>query len=387
MEIGVIGAGAMGSGIAQVASQSGCRVVLYDTNQAALDKSAASLEKVMRRLVEKERVDIKESNAIQSRISYVNNLQEFSGCALVIEAIVENADIKKSVFQQLENIVSPQTILASNTSSLSIASLASALTFPGRMIGIHFFNPAPLMPLVEIIPAISTETVVTDAAKTIIDDWGKVTVLAKDTPGFIVNRIARPYYAEAVKMYDEGLSDPATIDWAMKSLGLFKMGPFELMDLIGHDVNYVVAETVWTQMYYDPRYRPSLTQKRMMEAGLLGRKSGRGFYDYREGTEKPEPTTDQTTGEMILHRILAMLINEAADAVFLNVASPKDIELAMTKGVNYPKGLLQWGDEIGAENILGILDDLHARFGDDRYRPSAYLRDCAAVGHSLLTGK
>ena len=387
MEIGVIGAGAMGSGIAQVASQSGCRVVLYDTNQAALDKSAASLEKVMRRLVEKERVDIKESNAIQSRISYVNNLQEFSGCALVIEAIVENADIKKSVFQQLENIVSPQTILASNTSSLSIASLASALTFPGRMIGIHFFNPAPLMPLVEIIPAISTEAVVTDAAKTIIDDWGKVTVLAKDTPGFIVNRIARPYYAEAVKMYDEGLSDPATIDWAMKSLGLFKMGPFELMDLIGHDVNYVVAETVWTQMYYDPRYRPSLTQKRMMEAGLLGRKSGRGFYDYREGAEKPEPTTDQTTGEMILHRILAMLINEAADAVFLNVASPKDIELAMTKGVNYPKGLLQWGDEIGVENILGILDDLHARFGDDRYRASAYLRDCAAVGHSLLTGK
>ncbi len=387
MEIGVIGAGAMGSGIAQVASQSGCRVVLYDTNQAALDKSAASLEKVMRRLVEKERVDIKESNAIQSRISYVNNLQEFSGCALVIEAIVENADMKKSVFQQLENIVSPQTILASNTSSLSIASLASALTFPGRMIGIHFFNPAPLMPLVEIIPAISTEAVVTDAAKTIIDDWGKVTVLAKDTPGFIVNRIARPYYAEAVKMYDEGLSDPATIDWAMKSLGLFKMGPFELMDLIGHDVNYVVAETVWTQMYYDPRYRPSLTQKRMMEAGLLGRKSGRGFYDYREGAEKPEPTTDQTTGEMILHRILAMLINEAADAVFLNVASPKDIELAMTKGVNYPKGLLQWGDEIGVENILGILDDLHARFGDDRYRASAYLRDCAAVGHSLLTGK
>lgn len=387
MEIGVIGAGAMGSGIAQVASQSGCQVVLYDTNQAALDKSVESLEKVMRRLVEKGRIDIKESNAIQSRISYVNNLQEFSGCALVIEAIVENADIKKSVFQQLEKIVTPQTILASNTSSLSIASLASALEFPGRMIGIHFFNPAPLMPLVEIIPAISTDAVVTDTSKSIIDDWGKVTVLAKDTPGFIVNRIARPYYAEAVKMYDEGLADPATIDWAMKSLGLFKMGPFELMDLIGHDVNYVVAETVWTQMYFDPRYRPSLTQKRMMEAGLLGRKSGRGFYDYREGAEKPEPTTDEITGEMILHRILAMLINEAADAVFLNVASPKDIELAMTKGVNYPKGLLQWGDEIGVENVLQILDDLHARFGDDRYRASAYLRDCAASGNSLLTGK
>lgn len=341
----------------------------------------------MRRLVEKGRIDLKTSNAIQNRISYVNDLKKFSGCDLVIEAIIENADIKKSVFKELESIVSPQTILASNTSSLSIASLASVLTLPGRMIGIHFFNPAPLMPLVEIIPAISTEQVVTDTAKKIIDDWGKVTVLAKDTPGFIVNRIARPYYAEAVKMYDEGLADPATIDWAMKSLGLFKMGPFELMDLIGHDVNYVVAETVWTQMYYDPRYRPSLTQKRMMEAGLLGRKSGRGFYDYLEGAEKPEPIADQTTGEMILHRILAMLINEAADAVFLNVASPKDIELAMTKGVNYPKGLLQWGDEIGVEHILEILDDLHARFGDDRYRASAYLRDCSALGNSLLSGK
>ncbi len=386
MNIGVIGAGAMGSGIAQVASQSGHNVVLYDTNIEALQKSDAALKKIMNRLVEKDRVTAQEAEAIVSRVTYVDALTSFSDCQMIIEAIVENLDVKKKVFTELEAIASKETILASNTSSLSIASLAAGLTHPERVIGIHFFNPAPLMPLVEIIPAISTDAAVIDTARKTVDSWKKVTVLAKDTPGFIVNRVARPFYAEAVKMFDEGMATPATIDWAMKSLGGFRMGPFELMDLIGHDVNYVVSETVWTQMYYDPRYRPSLTQKRMMEAGLLGRKSGKGFYDYSEGAEKPEPITDERMGMAIRDRILAMLINEAADAVFLNIASPKDVDLAMTKGVNYPKGLLAWGDELGVHNVLEKLDDLHARFGDDRYRASAYLRDCDAAGTSLLGG-
>jgi 3-hydroxybutyryl-CoA dehydrogenase len=233
------------------------------------------------------------------------------------------------------------------------------------------------MPLVEIIPAISSDMEMVQAARSLVDSWGKTTVLAKDTPGFIVNRIARPFYAEAVKMLDEGVADAATIDWAMKTLGGFKMGPFELMDLIGHDVNYVVSETVWTQMYFDPRYRPSLTQKRMMEAGLLGRKTGRGFYSYAADAATPNPNENEELGQYILQRILAMLINEAYDAVFLGIASERDVELAMTKGVNYPKGLIGWGKEIGLANVLSILDVLHQRFGDDRYRASALLRDQA----------
>ncbi|MCC5916942.1 MAG: 3-hydroxybutyryl-CoA dehydrogenase [Cryomorphaceae bacterium] len=383
MKIGVLGAGAMGSGIAQVAAQAGHDVVLFDKNEAALLNSKKALRRIMNRLVEKEKISLAEGDLICKRVSYANKLEDFSDCGLVIEAIVENLDIKKKVFSNLEEIVSPSALLASNTSSLSIASLAASMINPTRVLGIHFFNPAPLMPLVEIIPAISSDPDRVKEARTLIDSWGKITVMAKDTPGFIVNRIARPFYAEAVKIYDEGLADPATIDWAMKTLGGFRMGPFALMDLIGHDVNYVVSETVWTQMYFDPRYRPSLTQKRMMEAGLLGRKSGRGFYDYSEGAEMPDPKKDESTGELILHRILAMLINEAADAVFLGIATPKDIEIAMTKGVNYPKGLLAWGDEIGAENILNILDDLHDRFRDDRYRASAYLRDCISMGGKL----
>jgi 3-hydroxybutyryl-CoA dehydrogenase len=335
------------------------------------------LVKVLNRLVEKSKLTEEEAVSIQARIRYAEDLREMAGCELVIEAIVENLDVKKMVFQRLEEIIPKDAMLTSNTSSLSIASLAAGLKYPQRVFGIHFFNPAPLMPLVEIIPAISSDMEMVQAARSLVDSWGKTTVLAKDTPGFIVNRIARPFYAEAVKMLDEGVADAATIDWAMKTLGGFKMGPFELMDLIGHDVNYVVSETVWTQMYFDPRYRPSLTQKRMMEAGLLGRKTGRGFYSYAAGAATPNPNENEELGQYILQRILAMLINEAYDAVFLGIASERDVELAMTKGVNYPKGLIGWGKEIGLANVLSTLDVLHQRFGDDRYRASALLRDRA----------
>lgn len=377
IKVGVVGAGAMGSGIAQVAAQSGHQVVLFDQEVDALQNSRSALVKVLNRLVEKSKLTEEEAVSIQARIRYAEDLREMAGCELVIEAIVENLDVKKMVFQRLEEIIPEDAMLTSNTSSLSIASLAAGLKYPQRVFGIHFFNPAPLMPLVEIIPAISSDMEMVQAARSLVDSWGKTTVLAKDTPGFIVNRIARPFYAEAVKMLDEGVADAATIDWAMKTLGGFKMGPFELMDLIGHDVNYVVSETVWTQMYFDPRYRPSLTQKRMMEAGLLGRKTGRGFYSYAAGAATPNPNENEELGQYILQRILAMLINEAYDAVFLGIASERDVELAMTKGVNYPKGLIGWGKEIGLANVLSTLDVLHQRFGDDRYRASALLRDRA----------
>lgn len=368
----------MGSGIAQVAAQSNHTVWLFDTNDAALDKAQTSLKKIMARLVEKGRKTQEEADAIISRVHNTTDYHSFQNSGLVIEAIIENLDIKKKVFSSLESVVSKDCILASNTSSLSIASIAASCDTPERVVGIHFFNPAPLMPLVEIVPAVQTSEENLQKAKDLIDSWKKVTVVTKDTPGFIVNRVARPFYGEAIRIYEEGIADMVTIDWAMKEIGGFRMGPFELMDYIGNDINYTVTETVWTAFYYDPRYKPSFTQKRMMEAGYLGRKSGRGYYSYAEGATNPEPDKNQVVGEAIVWRILIMLINEAADALHLGVASAKDIDLAMTKGVNYPKGLLKWADERGVQNVLDGLDKLYAAYHEERYRASVLLRQKAA---------
>ncbi|HAW19663.1 MAG TPA: 3-hydroxybutyryl-CoA dehydrogenase [Flavobacteriales bacterium] len=384
MEIGVIGAGTMGSGIAQVAAQSGHKVWLFDTNEAALEKATKALAKIMARLVEKGRLSEADAQGIKERINCVSEYQSFQNCGFVIEAIVENLDVKRSVFSSLEDHVSDTCILASNTSSLSIASIAASCQRPERVVGVHFFNPAPLMPLVEIVPAVQTASDILDQTKNLIDGWKKVTVVTKDTPGFIVNRVARPFYGEAIRIYEEGIADMATIDWAMKEIGGFRMGPFELMDYIGNDINYTVTETVWTAFYYDPRYKPSFTQKRMMEAGYLGRKSGRGYYDYKEGAVAPEPEKNQVVGEAIVWRILILLMNEAADALHLNIASAQDIDLAMTKGVNYPKGLLQWADEEGIQKVLDGLDKLYLAYHEERYRASVLLRQKAAFGQKFL---
>tara|TARA_B110000285_G_scaffold52584_1_gene59841 strand:+ start:8719 stop:9882 length:1164 start_codon:yes stop_codon:yes gene_type:complete len=378
--VGIIGSGTMGSGIAQVAATSGCLVKIYDTNRAALDKAKASLEKILNRLIEKGRIDSDEKNRIQSHIQYVDSLKDLADSDLTIEAIIENLEIKKQVFQELESFVSENCIIASNTSSLSIASIAASLKKPSRCIGIHFFNPAPLMKLVEVIPAIQTsEKSISISVKT-IQDWKKVVAVAKDTPGFIVNRVARPFYGEALRIYEEGIADFATIDLAMKTKGGFRMGPFELMDFIGNDVNYTVTETVFAAFYFDPRYKPSLTQKRFSEAGYLGRKSGKGYYDYSEGSNTPEVDTNTETQEAIFNRILAMLINEAADALFMNVASAEDIDNAMTKGVNYPKGLLSWADEKGIDWCVQQMDALYDTYREDRYRCSPLLRKMNSEG-------
>jgi len=381
MNIAIIGSGTMGSGIAQVAATAQCRVKIYDTKKEALEKARQSLDKILNRLMEKGRIDDIEKTRIQSNITYVESLKDLSDADLTIEAIVENLDIKQKVFKELEKYQSDEAILASNTSSLSIASIASALQKPERCIGVHFFNPAPLMPLVEVVPAVQTSSKIFEDVFSIIESWKKIAVKAKDTPGFIVNRVARPFYGEALRIYEEGFAGLpqgeagfATIDWAMKELGGFRMGPFQLMDFIGNDVNYTVTETVFTAFYYDPRYKPSLTQKRYVEAGYLGRKSGKGFYSYSENAEKMAPIKDKAQGEKIFNRILVMLINEAADALFLNIATAKDIDLALTKGVNYPKGLLNWANEKGVDWCVEQMDLLYDTYREDRYRCSPLLR-------------
>lgn len=382
MNVAVIGSGTMGSGIAQVAATAGCSVKIYDTNSEALSKSKSALGKTLAMLLEKGKIDVSEKERVFNSISYANDLKELSDSDLVIEAIVENLEIKRKLFSDLENIVSGHTILASNTSSLSIASIAASCTKSDRVIGIHFFNPAPLMQLVEVIPAVQTCDEILNKTIQIISDWKKVVAVTKDTPGFIVNRLARPFYGEALRIYEEGKADFATIDWAMKTFGGFRMGPFELMDFIGHDVNYVVTETVFTAFYFDPRYKPSFTQKRLLEAGFLGKKSGRGFYDY--SSEMPLPTENDNLGKYISGRILAMLINEAADALFLNIASATDIDNAMTKGVNYPKGLLAWADQIGIDWCVSVLDGLYNEYHEDRYRCSPLLRKMNAENKTFF---
>lgn len=382
--IGILGAGSMGSGIAQVAASVGHKVVICDNLTIALSKSGKNIQGTLKSLVDKGKMTDSNAYEMFSRIKFSDHMSDFKDCSMVIEAIVEDIEPKQIAFKSMEAIVSENTILASNTSSLSISAMGAQLKHPQRIIGVHFFNPAPLMRLVEIIPGLQTEPTVLERARKLIDGWGKTTVIAKDTPGFIVNRVARPYYGEALRILDEGIADEATIDWAMRDLSGFRMGPFELMDFIGNDINYAVTEVVFTNFFYDPRYRPSMTQKRLVDANYLGRKTGRGFYDYRNGAVMPEPVRDEALGREIALRIIVMLINEAAEALYLRISTRDDIELAMTNGVNYPKGLLAWADEIGIRNVVEKLDALYVEYLEDRYRCSPLLRKMARNGQKFF---
>ena len=382
--IGIIGSGAMGAGIAQVAATAGHPVRLLDQNSAALERAQAGIEASLRKLTEKGKLTAEAGAAALARLHCTTTLPDFADCGLVIEAAVENLEIKQQIFSQLEEIVPADCLLASNTSSLSITAIAAACRRPERLLGIHFFNPAPLMRLVEIIPAAQTRAGLAEEVKALITSWGKTPVLAQDTPGFIVNRVARPFYGEALRILEEGIADAATIDWALTEAG-FRMGPFALMDFIGHDVNFRVTEAVYAGFFFDSRYRPSLTQQRLLAAGYLGRKAGRGFYDYAPGAAAPTPLRDEELGQRILNRILAMLINEAADALYLRVASREDLELAMTTGVNYPKGLLAWADELGPAQVLATLDGLYHDYHEDRYRASPLLRRLAQSNQTFFS--
>jgi 3-hydroxybutyryl-CoA dehydrogenase len=377
----------MGHGIAQCFAQAGYDVFVHDSKTDVRHAFLARTKSTLERLEEKKIIPSGDSAKILSRFSVCDSLEALKSSDLVIEAVAENLEAKRSLFQSLESLVDEKCILASNTSSLPITALASACTNPARVLGVHFFNPAPRMPLVELVPGLTTEQSVVEALRTVLCKMNKQVVVAKDTPGFIVNRIARPFYGEALRMLEEGVADEATIDSIMREHGRFKMGPFQLMDLIGIDINFAVSEQVFTAFYFDPRYRPSIHQRRMVEAKLLGRKTKRGFYSYIDGSPKVQSVSyDSSLADYVLNRILYLLINEAIDACFLGVATVDDIETAMRSGVSYPKGLLAWAEEISLAKVLDGLVKLQEEYGDDRYRPSPLLRRMVKDNSSFFSG-
>jgi 3-hydroxybutyryl-CoA dehydrogenase len=374
MKIGIAGAGTMGQGIAQLAVSGGATVVVFDRHPPALAAFRPSVEKHLARNVEKGRMEARQMEDCLRRLSVSAELSCFADCEVVIEAITEDAGLKRGLLAEVEALVSPSALIASNTSSLSVTGLAAACKRPERVAGLHFFNPAPVMPLVEVVDAVQTSEETLVRGEQLVRGWGKTAIRVKDTPAFVVNRIARPFYGESLRLLDEGKANPATIDWAMKHCGGFKMGPFELMDFIGIDVNYAVTCSVFEAFSYDPKFRPSLSQRRLIDAGYLGRKTGKGFFDYGAHAADAAAVQDQQLAGEIFERVFVMMVNEAVDALFWRIAEPEAIEQAMTLGVNYPKGLLRWGEEFGLARVLMHLEQLRAEYGEERYRPSVLLK-------------
>ena len=488
----------MGAGIAQVAAVAGHTVLLLDTRPLAAETAIAGVRAQLAKLVEKGKLPVASANAASARLIAAERTADLAGAGLVVEAIVEDLQAKQTLFRELESIVGPDCMFGTNTSSISVTAIGAALAHPQRLAGLHFFNPAPLMSLVEIVSGLATDRNVADTLFATAAAWGKTPVHAKSTPGFIVNRVARPYYGEALRLLTEGATDCATIDAVMREAGGFRMGPFELMDMIGHDVNYAVTCSVWNAFFHDPRFLPSLVQKELLDAGYLGKKSGRGFFDYREGAlkatarseaEQPCPAelsicgdspvaralverlnaasmgysqiaspdgrvaqtpeaviyvTDGRTATqrardtgvantvlidlaldyrtatrtalasaaqcseaaaldamgllqacglkvsrfqdvpgLAVMRTVAMLANEAADAVHQGVCSVAAVDSAMRLGVNYPMGPLAWADQIGLNAVHDVLVNLGASYGEDRYRVSPLIRRQVFAGRNI----
>ena len=374
VDIVVVGAGTMGAGIAQSAALAGMSVVMLDVREDALARGRQTIERDLERRVKKGRLSEEERREVLGRISTTTSVEDCSGAPLVIEAVVEDLEVKKKVFADFEDVVADETVLATNTSSLSVAGIAAATKRPERVVGLHFFNPVPAMRLVEVVTGPSTDSSVVGRAEEAVERLGKTPIRVSDTPGFIVNRVARPFYLEAFRLVEAG-GEPEQIDAAIRWAG-FRMGPLQLADLIGHDVNLAVSESLFERYYYQPRFRPSYLQRSMVEAGLLGRKSGRGFYDY--GAEEQGPAGAKTeASEDIALRVISCIVNEAFLALSEGVATAEDIDEAMKLGANYPKGPFEWAQEIGAPKIVRTLDSLRTAHGE-AYIAAPSLRDRAA---------
>ncbi|RKT80007.1 3-hydroxybutyryl-CoA dehydrogenase [Terracoccus luteus] len=381
--VAVVGAGAMGAGIAQVAAAAGHRVWLVDAAPGAAERAVASTRTALDGRVAKGRLGADEADGILERIEVATSVGDLPECALVVEAVPESLELKREVFGALAESQPPSTMLATNTSSIDVDAVADAVADPERVLGLHFFNPPVAMRLVEVVQGSQTSRAFVEHAVRLVQAWGKTPVRCRSTPGFIVNRVARPFYGEAQRLVEAGVADAATVDHVLREHGGFPMGPLELTDFIGQDVNLAVGTSVWEQTGRDERYAPTRLQQQLVERGDLGRKTGRGVYRWEGGRAVLDQPDLELAARLVggpvetdpLARTLAMLVNEAVDLVHRGEATAEDVDTAMVLGVRYPKGPIAWGRELGFDTVERTIVALDAAFPGGRYRPSPALRD------------